>query len=298
MKPSVARAIARIAGDHRSSATALTPRAIAVLRQAGALGVPALVEAACGVCRAQPAMGPIWNAAAAALAGEATLDRFARESERAPDAVVRVARPLIETGAGRSVTLVTWSASGPVQRLVAALARNGPLTVRCAEGRPSLEGRALAAALSRVGATVEVFADGALASAVRDAAAVVVGADALTAAWFVNKAGTRALALAAAAEGVPTYVLAGRDKGLGSRLSRHVELREGPAAEVWTRRPRGVIARNPYFERVPWADVAALATDRGVVGALDVGEVCRRAAETWRQDDLARRLDEALQATP
>jgi len=292
MKPSIARAIARIADDHRSSATALTPRAIAVLRQALALGIPAPVEAACGVCRAQPTMGSIWNAAAAALAGEAVLDRFARQSERAPDAVVRAARPLVEAGAGRPVTLVTWSASGPVGRLAAALARRGPLTVRCAEGRPALEGRALAAALSRVGATVEVFADGALASAAHPASALVVGADALTAGWFVNKAGTRALALAAAAAGVPTYVLAGRDKCLGPTLSRHLALREGPAAEVWTRPPRGVTVRNPYFERVPWSEVAALVTDRGVVGAADIGELCRSTATLWRQDDLARHLEE------
>ena len=290
MRPSLERAIARLAADHRSSATALVPRAVAVLRRARTAGPGALAEVARGVCLAQPAMGSLWNAAAAALAGDPALDRFARQAERAPDAIARAARPLVEAGAERPVTLVTWSASGPVTRLIEAMARTGALTVRCAEGRPALEGRALAAALARTGATVEVFADGALASAVEDAAAIVVGADAVTAGWFVNKAGTRALALAGAAAGVPTYVLAGRDKCLGAALARQLQLREGPAAEIWARRPRGVTARNPYFERVPWSDVAALATDRGVVGDTSVGEVCRGTAVTWRQDDLARLL--------
>jgi len=290
MKPSLDKAIARLAADHRSSASALVPAAIRVLRRARAAGADALAEAARDVCLAQPAMGSLWNAAAAALAGDATLDRFARQAERAPDAIARTARSLVETGDRRPLVLVTWSASGPVRRLVEALARKGPLTVRCAEGRPALEGRALAAALSRAGATVEVFADGALASAVEGAAAVVVGADAVTAGWFVNKAGTRALALAGGAIGVPTYVLAGRDKCLGAALSRQLRLREGPPSEIWARRPRGVTARNPYFERVPWSDVAALATDSGIVGDADVEEMCRGTAAAWRQDDLAHAL--------
>jgi len=224
-------------------------------------------------------MGSLWNAAAAALAGHDTLDRFARQTARAPDAIARAARPLVEAGAGRPLTLVTWSASSPVKRLFETLAAAGPLSVRCAEARPALEGRSLAAAVARAGARVEVFADGALAAALDGAAAVVVGADAVTAEWFVNKAGTRALALAAAAGGVPTYVLAGRDKGLGPELARHLQLREGPAAEIWARRPRGVKARNPYFERVPWLDVAALVSDRGVVGAADVGRAGERRVE-------------------
>lgn len=293
MKPPLARAIARIAADHRSSATALVPRAVVALRRARTAGAGPLAEAARGVCLAQPAMGSLWNAAAAALAGEAALDRFARQIERAPDAIVRAARPLVEAGAGGPVTLVTWSASGPVRRLAEVLAGRGPVTVRCAEGRPALEGRGLAAALSRAGARVEVFADGALGSAVDGAAAVVVGADAVTADWFVNKAGTRALALAARAAGVPTYVLAGRDKCLGAALASRLVLREGPPAEIWARRPRGVAARNPYFERVPWADVAALATDAGIVGEADVAELCRGTASAWRQDDLAQVLDDA-----
>ena len=291
MKSSLERAIARIAADHRSSATALLRGALDVLGRARAAGGAELAAAVRGVCVAQPAMGSLWNAAAAALAGPDTLDRFAHQTARAPDAIARAARPLVEAGAGRPLVLVTWSASGPVRRLLETLAGAGPLSVRCAEARPALEGRSLAAAVARAGARVEVFADGALAAALDGAAAVVVGADAVTTEWFVNKAGTRALALAAAAGGVPTYVLAGRDKGLGPELARHLQLREGPAAEIWARRPRGVKARNPYFERVPWSDVAALVTDRGVVGAADVGELCRAMAAAVGQLDLARLLN-------
>jgi translation initiation factor 2B subunit (eIF-2B alpha/beta/delta family) len=239
-------------------------------------------------------MGSLWNAAAAALAvDDRALDRFAVEAVRAPEAIARSAEPLLELRSGRSasvLTLATWSASGPVREVISRMARRMAVTVRCAEARPALEGRRLAGALARAGARVEVFADGALAAAVADADAVLVGADAIGEGWFVNKAGTRAVALVASAAGVPTYVLAGRDKCLGAALWCHVRLREGPPAEIWRHASRGIAVRNPYFERVPWDGVAALVTDRGVLGADDVAAICRAAAGAYGQDALARVL--------
>ena len=286
MDSSLERAIAAIASDHAASATALLPRAVEALRRARDAGREALEAAARGVCLAQPCMGSLWNAAAAALAADpGVLDRFAVQAERAPDAIVRFAADLVREPAGKT-RLVTWSASRPVERLAGALHARGPVVVACGEGRPALEGRALAARLAAGGVKVDLYPDGALAVAVAGAAAVVVGADAVTAEGFVNKAGTGALAAAAAAAGVPTYVLAGRDKCLAGPLARRLALREGPGEDVWADAPAGVRPRNPYFEWVAWPMVAGLVTDRGPVGPGDVAAPCRAMAKLVGQAGL------------
>jgi translation initiation factor 2B subunit (eIF-2B alpha/beta/delta family) len=294
MDSSLERTIAAIGADHAASATALLPRAVEALRMARDADRATLEAAARAVCLAQPCMGSIWNAAAAALVADpGELDRFAMQAERAPDAIVRFAVDVVREPAGQT-RLLTWSASRPVERLVGALHARGPVAVACGEGRPALEGRALAARLTEGGVTVDLYPDGALASAVAGAAAVVVGADAVTAEGFINKAGTGALAAAAAAAGVPTYVLAGRDKCLAGPLARRLTLREGPGADVWADAPGGVRPRNPYFEWVAWPLVAGLITDRGPVGPGDVAAPCEAMA---RQVDQAG-LDAVLGQRP
>lgn len=294
MNRDLERDVAALAADHASSATELLPRAIDLLRRARTAGRSELEPVACAVTRAQPCMASLWNAAAAALAADPeTLEQFAAQAARAPDAVARLAASLIQTGTnGRAggLTLVTWSASRPVRALVGRLTRGGRVTVRCAEARPALEGRALAGALAADGARVELFADGALVAALTGVDAVVVGADAVASEWFVNKVGTGALTLAATAAGVPTYVLAGRDKCLAAALASRLILAEGPPEEVWTPAPDGVRVRNPYFERVPWTAVAALVTDRGVLGTADIAALCEAAGKVLNQETLDRLL--------
>jgi translation initiation factor 2B subunit (eIF-2B alpha/beta/delta family) len=291
MDDRIVRAIDAIAADHQASATALMPSAVAALRAARASEPGSLEAAARAVCMAQPCMGSLWNAAAAALDPDpAALDRLAAQIERAPDAIARMAQSLI-TGSDEArpepVRLVTWSASRPVAGFVARLATRADVRLACPEGRPALEGRTLATGLAAQGVRVNVFADGALATALPGATALVVGADALTGGYFVNKAGTGALVAAASAAGVPTYVLAGRDKGLGSALAALITLREGPSDEVWADAPDDVQVRNPYFERVGWETIAALVTDRGPVGPADVPELCAATARALVQDRLA-----------
>ena len=71
------------------------------------------------------------------------------------------------------------------------------------KSEPGGEGAALAA---RIGATC--LADGVARQSVADMAAVVVGADAVGAARFVNKVGTGPLAAAAGECGTPLFVVA------------------------------------------------------------------------------------------
>lgn len=273
MSPDLEKRIAAIAADRQSGASELLSEAIDLLRHALAAGddVRAVGE---GLRTAQPSMAPLWNAAHAAEQG--SLERFARRVARSPEAIARFASDLLETGLSpsASVRVVTLSYSSTVARTLEAIARRRPLQVACTEARPALEGRHLASRLASAGVQVTLYTDAAIAHALEGAAAVVVGADAVTPTWFLNKTGTRMLAAAAGGQGVPVYVLAGREKFVAAAGASALAIREDGSSEVWSDPPAGVAVRNPYFERVPLELVAAVVTDAGVIGSAEVAVAC------------------------
>ena len=118
-------------------------------------------------------------------------------ADRARRDAVRLARERLARIPG---TVVTHSASGTVRD---ALAERSPADIVAAVSHPGGEGRAFAAALG-----ARCIED---AEAVRLAAqcgAVLVGADAIGRRSFVNKVGTRPLAIAARRAGRPFLVVA------------------------------------------------------------------------------------------
>jgi translation initiation factor 2B subunit (eIF-2B alpha/beta/delta family) len=259
--------IARLAADRQSGASEILAEAIAILR---ATPEGELADVARALRAAQPSMAPLWNATAAALHGE--LERFAQRAARAPAAIARFAADLLVTGAppDRPLAIVTISYSGTVAHALEALAANRPLRVACAEGRPALEGQRMAARLAAAGIPITFYTDAAIGVALADASAVLIGADAVAPAWFLNKVGTRMLAAAAQQQGVPTYVLAGRDKFLTAEASAQLSIRSGAAEEVWPEIQSGITTLNPYFEQIPLELTSAVITD---VGALSPGDI-------------------------
>ena len=289
----LARRIAALADDHVSSASALLPAAVDILRDARQAGD--LTRAARGLCAAQPAMAAIWNAAGAALAADpSALDRLAERAQRAPAAIARLAHELaLETQAPqrRSFVAVTCSASLPVERFLHLAARHLEITVRCGEGRPALEGCALATRLADAGVSVELFTDAGLSQAIDGADLIVVGADAIAPDWFINKVGTRALAAVAAATGVQVQVLAGREKFVTQPLAERLSLRDGPPDGVGGPDHPRIRPRNPYFERIPMGLVAAVVTDIGIIGGGEVAALCSAVSELCGTDRLLAILD-------
>jgi translation initiation factor 2B subunit (eIF-2B alpha/beta/delta family) len=273
-------AIEALAHDAESGASELVARAVGILERAREQGRETLVQAARGVCAAQPSMAPMWNAAIAALADQAapgTLARFAHRLQRSSAALRRVAVEELTPDGSQPLHLVTCSFSGSVLAVLADLAQSRQLTEACAEGRPRLEGRRLASALAPA-ANVEFYTDAAISLALHDSAAVVVGADAITPDWFLNKSGTFALAAAASLQGVPVFVLATRDKFLPPAIASALSIEEHDLREVWADAPEGVRVRNPYFERVPLTLVTAVITDAGALAVDMVAEACRASA--------------------
>jgi translation initiation factor 2B subunit (eIF-2B alpha/beta/delta family) len=216
LPPSIQAALSAIAADTSSGATAVVLRGIAALRQA-ADNPYMLAAAARGLVGAQPVMAGLRTAAAVALSADdpgLEMDRLAERIRRAGPAIARVAAPLIRMRrqTGRPLTVVTISRSALVERTLLAVARDEPLRVCCAESQPGGEGVALARALARQGVDAAAYADSAIGSEVDAADAVVVGADAVGPAAFVNKAGSAGVSALAQVSGVPLVVLAGREK--------------------------------------------------------------------------------------
>lgn len=270
----VARAAA-IAGDRDAGAGEILARLVPLLDEARRKAPAALPAIEATVRRVQPAMANLRFACAAAVADRERPGTWARavaQLRRAPAALARVAVQALVEASAPPWRLVTWSYSSAVVAAVERLAGRGPVTVLCGEGRPRGEGRRLAVRLVAAGARVTLTTDAAVTARLAGAMAVVVGADAVTPAGWINKVGTGALAAIARREGVPVYVLASRDK-----FRRDPGLRDealavtGELAELGEAPGLGVEMANPTFEWIPLDAADLFLTDAGPVPAAAIG---------------------------
>ena len=268
--------IAAIAADARSGATALLARALVVLREA-ANNRETLDRAAEALCRAQPGMAGLRVAAAVASRASdpaAALEAFAARTARAPGAIARHAVALLKLRRRSGpLRIVTCSRSHIVERTIRALAADTAVDVCCAEGRPALEGRDLAASLAQAGIPVTLYTDAGIGAAIPSAEAFLAGADAIGPDAFINKVGTGALAALGAAEGIPTYVLAGREKVVPVHVFNELALSGGATSDVWRDAPPGVRPANPYFERIRNSVVSGFVLDVGVIDPGGIAEL-------------------------
>ena len=273
MNDAVRAEIAAIAADSRSGATAILSRAVGVLR-AVAADRAALEDAARELCRAHPSMAGLHVVAALALRGPAAdaLDAFEARTTRAPRLIARFAADLLKLRSGTgALRIVTLSRSHAVEHTLLALARDVSIEVCCAESRPALEGRDLAVALAASGVRAVLFTDAGIGTALDGAEALLVGADAIGPDAFINKVGTTALAALAGVRGVPTYVLAGREKILPAHLFAALTGRSGPTDEV-AQGISGASIENPYFEWTPSSLVTTFVTEAGAVPPSDIAQ--------------------------
>lgn len=213
----------------------------------------------------------------AALHGEAA--RVLAEGESTEDAILAHARPLLRE------PVYTQSRSGTVETVLTRMVEDGALRrFIVSESRPGGEGLALARVLAARGGEVTLVADAACGVFVREAAAVVVGADSVRAdGGVVNKVGTYPLALAARAAGVPVYVLCEAAKIAAPAFPLVFE--EMDPAELLPEPVPNLTARNPYFEYTPPELVTAVVTEDG---PLSRDAIRRRAERAGTALDLLR----------
>jgi translation initiation factor 2B subunit (eIF-2B alpha/beta/delta family) len=211
----------------------------------------------------------------------AAIETAAQERLRAALAADReAATTLAERLPARVATL---SRSGTVRQALAAAVLEAVLV---AESRPGAEGTAVAAALA--GAedalagdslpAVTLTSDAAFAHqlAAWEADALLVGADrVLPDGRVVNKAGTRAAALAAPSE-CPVFVVAARAKIAPDHT---VDLEPRPADELYDG-PAPVEVANPTFDVTPAAAVDAVVTEDGPLSPPEIQSIAAEH-ERW-----------------
>jgi len=265
--------------DKLSGATALGRRAAELLvawaKEHRNLPVEAFRRRVREICReliwAQPAMASIVNLANRVLW---SLDQALAAD--APEAVAQVAgeflRRLQRTPAsywhGRPVELppepivLTYSYS---QAVVEFLQLIRPRAVLCTEGRPAGEGLMLAREVARSGIRVTVAIDAAVFQLMPRATFAIVGADAVSETFVMNKIGTCLVALAAQHHGKPLYCVCGSEKFLPAGYRLPPEPRRDPA-EILPAAIPGIEVENFYFEPVPCEWFTGWWTEEGLLG--------------------------------
>ncbi|WP_135819942.1 initiation factor 2B [Halostella litorea] len=287
----VAPTVRSVAADDEHGSAYLSVRALEVLRDRaavvadeGAADDAELRDLAARLRRARPSMAALHNRVNRAVAEadgtpagvEASADGGIDRAIRADEGAASAAADRV-----RGEHALTLSRSGTV---LAALREGPPAALFVAESRPGNEGVGVAETLAD-GTSVTLHTDAAAAHvlATADVDAVLVGADTvLPDGSVVNKTGTRAVALAAAREGVPLYAAAASDK---VATDEEVPLESGDRAAVYDG-DAPVDVRNPTFDVTPPDLVEAVVTERGALSPDDVADV----AEELRE--LAERADE------
>ncbi len=292
----VAPTVRSIAADGDHGAAYLSIRALEVLRDRAGLLVrerreagtaesnaewDELAELARRLLEARPSMAVLRNRVNRAMAeadegsAPAVLESALAGIDRALAADDEAATRASEHVEG---TVATLSRSGTV---LEALRTGEPSRAYVAESRPAREGVAVAEELADdLPVTIHTDAAAAHVLSREDVDCVLVGADTvLPDGRVVNKTGTRALALAAAREGVPVYAVAATDK-VSTREA--VNLESGSREAVYDGdAPLDVL--NPTFDVTPADCVDGVVTERGTLSSGTIGEVAAelRDLEAW-----------------
>ncbi|QLG49543.1 NUDIX domain-containing protein [Natrinema halophilum] len=255
-----------------------------------------LAELASRLLEARPSMAVLRNRVNRVMADSTG-------SEKGASAVLESAL----SGIDRALAADMDAANNAAERLegsIATLSRSGtvfdairegePSHSFVAESRPAREGIGVAERFAEtVDGAVTVHTDAAAAHvlASEEIDRVVVGADTvLPDGSVVNKAGTRALAIAADREGIPLSVVAATDK-ISTR--GNVNLESGDRTAIYDG-DAPVDVLNPTFDVTPADCVTEVVTERG---SLESGEITTVAEELRELEEWRDRRGSAEQET-
>ena len=281
MRGEITAAVKRIREDRERGARQLALEALRALEAvAPEVDEGELQECARALVLARPMMAAIENAMALAwercrAAGDpvAGVAEAIEILDQAADALAATAR-----GVFPHDTIITLTYSSAVNEV---LARLRPRRLIVSESRPLYEGLRTARALAKSGISLTLITEAQMGIFVREAEAVVVGADSVQAdGSFVNKVGTYLLALAARAEKVPVYVLAETLKVAAPSQPKRFSAEEGKRREIT--RARWLEVRNVYFEVTPARLVTSYVTEDGVRKPSEMRRYASEAEGRWR----------------
>ena len=266
MLPELETILHRLRADRLSGASALALGVCGGLRgvcdrYAGRPPQVDLEDFALALVRSQPNMGTIWNLANSILDRAADTDSVASLCDSLAahysQASATIAGRVAHEVSGRRV--MTISSSSAVFHTLMSAARHGPISAIICESRPMREGVIMARELGQVGVDVTVIADAALSLMSSEVSVGLAGVDAVTRDGVIGKIGLAHLAMACESRGIPLLVLADSSKFAPIVLS------EDPRdpAELLDQSCPKVIAKNRYFEHVPFERISAIYSERG-----------------------------------
>ncbi len=281
MRAEIRSAVKEIRADRESGARQL---ALAALRALAAVAEDCTGEELRESCRAlamaRPMMAALENAMAWAwsryldTADAAGAVQEAIEAiESAPEGMALAARKVIPPH-----TLMTYGFSSSVIEL---LTRLQPRRVIVSEVRPLGEGLRVARELAAAGISMTLITEAQIALFVQEAGAVVVGADTiLPDGDFINRIGTRLLALAARDADVPFYAASETLKVAAPSEPLPFAPEEGNPKEVCA--DKWLEVRNVRYEAIPARLVTAYVTEHGLLDPAEVGTYALEAERRWQ----------------
>jgi translation initiation factor eIF-2B subunit delta len=283
LRPEIRAAIKDIQANRESGARELALAALRALRSAGEDGECSGEELR-ATCRqlalARPMNAAIENAVASAWSRFLdsndclrAVNETIEEIEMGPEALALAARKVIPSG-----TIMTHSWSSTVIELLSTVK---PRRAIVSEARPFNEGVRIAKQLVRAGISTTLITEAQMALFVHEADAVVVGADTiLPEGDFINKIGTRGLALAARDAEVPFYSVAETLKVSAPSEPVPFSAQEGKAAEICDQ--KWLEVRNVYYEVTPARLVTSYVTEHGLLDPADVQRFATEAEHRWQ----------------
>ncbi|MGB2805635.1 MAG: translation initiation factor eIF-2B [Candidatus Zixiibacteriota bacterium] len=191
--------------------------------------------------------------------------------------------------------VMTFSASGSILAILKKAKEVGKdFEVVVCESRPMFEGRLLARFLGNAKIPVTLITDAGMGVFAKDADILLVGADSVSEASFVNKVGTFYLCLLSREYHVPLYVACERSKFISSKW-RPLPLAGGDPGQILDSELLNVKAENPYFEEIPLSFCRQVITNEGFFSPSDVPRYIRK---TRLCRDLMERLRDLRPSTP
>lgn len=281
MRPEVRGAIKEIQANRDIGSRQLAIAALQALRTVGPdCAGEELRETCRALALARPMNAAVENAVAAAWSRYLetndcvrAVDETLEEIEASPEQIALAARKVVPTG-----TVMTHSWSSTVIEL---LSRMKPRRVIVSEARPFGDGVRVARELVRAGISATFITEAQMALFVHEADAVVVGADTiLPEGDFINKIGTRLLALGARDADVPFYSVAETLKVSAPSEPLPFAVQEGKAKEICAE--KWLEVRNVLYEVTPSRLVTAYVTEQGVVDPADVQRFSADAERRWQ----------------
>lgn len=133
------------------------------------------------------------------------------------------------------------------------------------ETRPGFQGRITAKALAKARIRVRHFVDSAAGVAIKEASAVFLGCDAISArGYIINKIGSEMFAEIAKNYTVPVFVFADSWKFDKRSAYGFIKIEERKPSEVWLNPPKNVEISNLAFERVRFDLIKSIICEKGV----------------------------------